>query len=278
MKIDPTASWGYPVLRSTIDDYVECEFQSSIHLELGEDMNSMYLNYQIALSVPELRDLIRVKQAKVYIYIHCRDTWFGQMIDVSTLSGQVTLDKKMIEGETEFLTLVIATKDIKSYKSTKFHPEYGAATFNIEQYQILAIADPESQYISRDILKNVSSLFDYAVNYNLSEGEWRVKLTENRLVIEANETQVGYLRKGENTPQGKAVLLNGIFLPAVAQAIGSLSEAPGQYEDLNWARVVDAKLKRIPKQGLDALGKAQELLKMPTTWLNKNMKWIDHEN
>jgi hypothetical protein len=278
MKIDPTASWGYPVLRSNIDDYVQCEFQSSIDLELGEDMNSIYLNFQISLSVPELKDLIDTRQANIFIYVHCRDTWFGQLIDVSAWNGQVTLDKKMIEGETEFLTLVIATKSIKNFKSAKFHPEYDQSTFDIEQYQILAISDPESQYISRDILKNVSSLFDYAVNYNLSEGEWRVKLTENRLVIEANETQVGCLRKGENTPQGKAVLLNGIFLPAVAQAVASLTDDPGQYEDLNWARVVGAKLNRISRQGLDSLGKAQELLRMPTTWLNKNMKWMDYES
>jgi len=28
---------------------------------------------------------------------------------------------------------------------------------------------------------------------------------------------------------------------------------------------------------LDSLGLAHELLRMPTTWLNKNMKWIDDE-
>jgi hypothetical protein len=278
MKIDPTATWGYPVLRSSVDDYVKSEIQSSLQLELADDFASILLNYQIQISVPEILELIKNKKARVIIYVHCRETWFGKMFDASNFNGQLVLDKSLIEGQTEFLTLVIATEKVSDFYSTKFHPEYQEAKFNIEEDQILAIADPESLYISRDLLKNVSSLFDYAVNHNLSEGEWRVKLTENRLVIEANANQVKYLRNGENTNQGKAVLLNSIFLPALTQIIAHLSNNPDEYSDLAWAMIVKAKIDLVIKTNLDSLGLAHELLRMPTTWLNKNMKWIDDEN
>jgi hypothetical protein len=277
MKIDPTATWGYPVLRSSVDDYVRSEIQSSLQLELADDFTTILLNFQILISVPEIIDLIDNQQAKVIIYVHCRDTWFGKLIDASSLTGQFILDKSLIEGPTEFLTLVIASKKINKFNSSKFHPEYQDASFDIEEDQILAIADPETQYISRELLKNVSSLFDYAVNHNLVEGEWRVKRTENRLVIEANDAQIRYLRNGENTNQGKSVLLNSIFLPALTQIISDLREAPDNYSDSAWARIIQAKIDLVVKKNLDSLGLAHELLRMPTTWLNKNMKWIDDE-
>ena len=278
MKLDPTASWGYPVLRSLIDDYIQCEFQSSIKLGLSEDFKSITLNYDISLSVKELRELIGGGLAKAVIYVYCRETWFGHLIDASSYQGEINLDKALIEGETEFWTLIISTSNIKNFRSAKFHPEYGDLTFDIDENQILGMADPESQYLSRDVLKNVSSLFDYSVNHNLSEGDWRVRLNENRLVIEANSYQVQCFRKGENSPEGKSALLNGVFLPAVAQAITSFEAAPDEFEDYQWARVFKAKFSELKNPHADALGKAQQFLRSPTTWLNKNMKWHEEES
>ena len=273
MKIDPFASWGYPVLRSAVDDYVRSEFQSSIHLEILEDKTTIILNYEILISVPEIIELINLKKAKVIIYTHCRDTWFGEIHDASELSGNFLLNKNLIEGATEFSTFVIAAENLKKYRSLKFHPEYQDITFDIEQNQIIAIADPLTEHITRDMQRNAAGLFDYAYNQNLSQGEWKVILTENRLKIQANENQIRYFRRGENTPQGRAVLLNAVFLPALIQVISNFQDEPDEYLDFGWAASIQAKIDRLSKKNMDALGIAQELLKVPATLLNRNMKW-----
>lgn len=277
MKLDLAASWGYPVLRPNSDDYVNCEFQSSIKLFISDDLNDISTSYEVDISVPEIQLLLAEKRASCLIYVHCRNTWYGEVFSLDGPKGEFKLPKSHIEGDTNFWTLVVATEAIPKYRSSKFHPEYDQAVFSIEQDQILAIAEPESHYISRDMFKSVTSLFDYSRNNNLSEGEWRVDIEGNRLVIEANDAQVRYFRSAENTRQGQSVVLNAVFLPALLQVINSFRDAPGQYEEKRWAQVLMNRLEEAKLAHSEPLAAAQGLLRKPTTWLNKNMKWRDDE-
>jgi hypothetical protein len=274
VKLDLSASWGYPVMRPAIDDYVECEFQSSLDPKLSADMSKLELCFEVSLSVPELKSLVDIGKARVVIYTFCRDTWFSSQIEASAWKGKAELDAQLIDGELQIWTLVLAKGETKGFTSKKFHPEYGDCSFDVVDNQILAIAQPEAIYVSRDVFKNVSSLFDYDINHNLSEGEWRVLLDENRLVIAASAEQIKYLRNGENTSAGKAALLNGIFLPALTQAVAALLTNPNEYEDLNWAKVLQARMHLLQEKN-DSLVISQQLLQHPLGWLNKQMKWMD---
>jgi hypothetical protein len=261
-------------MRPKSDDYIESEFQSSLDIRASADFKTVDIGYEILLSVPELKSLVSDKSARVVIYIFCRDTWYTHQIDASDWKGSHSLDAKDLEGEIQIWTLIVAKGPVKGFTSKKFHPEYGDYSFDVIDNQILAIAAPESVCLSRDLFRNVSSLFDYDINHNLSEGEWRVVLDENRLIIRASAEQIKFLRNGENSPAGKAVLLNGIFLPALCHAINSLRAEPGVYENFHWAQVLGAKIALLGSDQ-DSLTIAQKLLQMPLTWLNKQMNWID---
>lgn len=275
MKLDLTASWGYPVMRPTVDDYVESEFQSSVDIRGSSDLKIIEINYQVLLSVPELKALVNDDRARVIIYIFCRDTWFTHQIDASKWKGKETLCAEKFDGEIQIWTLIVAKGSYKGFKSKKFHPEYGDYCFDIIDNQILAIAEPEAICMSRDVFKNVSSLFDYDITHNLAEGEWRVILDEDRLIIRATAEQIKFLRNGENTPQGKAALLNGVFLPALAQAVDAVINSPGDCEHLHWAQVLEVKISALSVTDSDPLAIAQKLLLLPLTWLNKQMNWMD---
>lgn len=274
MKLDLSASWGYPVMRPNIDDYVESEFQSSIDVRVSADLKTLELGYEILLSVPELKTLVDAGKARAVIYIFCRDTWFTRQVDASSWKGIQSIETSALDGEVQIWTLIVAKGETKAFTSKKFHPEYGEFAFDIVDNQILAVTEPEATFLSRELFKNVSSLFDYDINHNLSEGEWRLVLDENRLIIAANAEQIKYLRNGENTPAGKAALLNGVFLPALSHAVSALLATPESYTDFTWARVLQARIDLLTDKS-DALVIAQQLFRLPLTWLNKQMKWMD---
>jgi len=277
MKIDTTASWGYPVLRSDNDDYVNCEFQSELLLRTNPNkMSTIEIDFSIELSVSELKELIESKQAECVLYVHCRNTWYEEVFPLKSLTGVIELNKELIEGDTNFWTLIIANREIRGFSSKKFNDEYQGFTFDILPQQILGIASPEAQFISRDFFKSVTSLFDYDINDNVSEGNWKIGLNDNRITIIANNTQLGYFRSAENTDLGKSVLLNGIFLPATQYCVSELLNSPESYEDYRWASIFKAKMEEISEKS-DSLVIAQHLLQNPTSWLNKNMKWRDDE-
>ena len=71
MKLDLSASWGYPVMRPTIDDYIESEFQSSVAMRASSDLKTVELSYEILLSVAELRALVDSGKARALIYVYC---------------------------------------------------------------------------------------------------------------------------------------------------------------------------------------------------------------
>lgn len=277
MKLDTSASWGYPVLRSDNDDYVNCEFQSELVLRANPDvMDSIEIDYAIELSVPELKNLIHNKEAQFVLYVHCRNTWYDEAFILPSQTGLIEIKKDLIEGDTNFWTLILANEHIRGFHSKKFNQEYQGITFEILPQQILGIAAPETQFISRDFFKSVTSLFDYSINNNIPEGQWRVNLDDNRISIVANNAQIGYFRSAENTDISKAVLLNGIFLPAIQYCVSELLASPEGYEDYRWARIFKAKMQEIPEKS-NPLSIAQHLLHNPTSWLNKHMKWRDDE-
>lgn len=274
MKLDLNTSFGYPVLRPQNDDYIESAIQSSVDFHVTENLEDVEISYHISLSVSELKDLIAEGKARMILYIECRDTWFDCAHDASDLRGSVKFKSAMFKGQVVLTTLLISSQDIVDYSSTKFHPEYQGAKFNILENQILAFDEQQAVFISREIFKNISSLFDYVANDNYSDGEWGVDLESNHINIVANQTQLGCLRAGENTVQGKAALLNGIFLPALAYAIFSTKDDSGQYESYTWYNVLQSKMSVLSaKDKQMPLLAAQKLLRSPLIWLNKYMDW-----
>jgi len=276
MKLDLDNSWGYPVLRPDSDDYVKSDFQSNIQLVLSnENVEEITLNYSIELSVPELLALINERKARMVILVTCRDTWFTQKIDANS-RGSVTLDGCKVEGLMEFLTLIVANEHLDAFTSKCWHPEYEGATFRIEANQLLAIAEPHRQFVGRELFRNFGSLIDYAVDNNVTEGTWKLDLDGDRIVIKATRLQIAHLRAGANTPQGKAALINAVFLPVFMECIHAVQgEAKGDHVEKKWAKVLEAKMSDIPG-GSDKLPVelAQALLGNPLGLLSKRMKWV----
>jgi hypothetical protein len=276
MRFDLNDSFGYPVLRPENDDYVGCAIQSSLNAVADADLSTVTVSYQISISAPEINKLISENKVELLIYGECRDTWFDIVHYPQTKDGTFSISGNKIEGEFVLTCIVVAKEKIKSYRSIKFNPEYGGAKFDIERGDILAFDNPQSFYITRDTFRNITSLFDYSANVNISVGEWDVSLDSDRIKVEVNPIQLPILRTAEGTNKNKAVLLSGIFLPIVIQIINEMNNNSEEYGDLKWFKVIEQK--RVSLQhsiAKNPVRVAQALLKHPLLKLNTSMGWVE---
>jgi len=276
MRFDLNDSFGYPVLRPDNDDYVGCAIQSSLNAVADSDLSTVTVSYQISISAPEINKLITENKVSLLIYGECRETWFDIVHYPQTKEGTFSIPGNKIDGEFVLTCIVVAKGKIGSYRSVKFNPEYGDTNFDIERGEILAFDNPQSFYITRDSFRNVTSLFDYSENANMSVGEWDINLDEDRIKVEVNPIQLPILRTAEGTNKNKAVLLSGIFLPILIQIVNEMKNNPEEYGDRKWFKVIEQKrISLQPAIAKNPVRVAQALLKQPLLKLNTTMGWVE---
>jgi len=276
MRFEIDSSFGYPVLRPESDDYIESAIQSSMNVTIDADVSEIEISFQIRISVPEIKELIDLGIAKLFIYCECRDTWFDSIYAPTGYEGQFKLSKKEIDGQLVLTCLVVCGKNIKDFYSVKFNPEYGEAKFNLSSGDIIAYDNPQSFFISRDALKNITSLFDYAENNNISIGEWDITLDDARIKIDVHPSQLPILRSAEATARNKSVLLSGIFLPLLIHILNVMDNDSGELSDFHWFQVIHEKRSALGASiSRSPIRAAQALLRQPLGRLNTNMGWLD---
>lgn len=276
MKFDQSSTFGYPVLRPDNDDYVKCALQSSLNATANADLSEIQISYQISLSVPELNKLNEEGKVSTIIYGECRDTWFDTTHYVKTKAGTFNIPSSLVSGNLVLTCVVVANVDLPQYCSSKFNGEYGNAVFDIQANEILAIDQPTSFYIKRESFKNVTSLFDYRANQNISVGEWDLALDDDRIKIDVNPNQLPILRSAENNLKNKSVLLSGLFLPLLVEILNVMDGDGDDYSEFHWFQVIDQKRSALSSTiSKSKVRTAQALLKQPLARLNINMGWID---
>ena len=127
----------YPVLASYRDDYVRSQFQAEV--TSIQEFGNLRVNIGFTLVEPELQLLIDVGEAEYAIHIECPSTSFRKCDRTSSDVYSVSLDGNSVSDVIEICTFIIASKDIKGFRSPNFHPDYESLSFDVDAGGILAI-------------------------------------------------------------------------------------------------------------------------------------------
>jgi hypothetical protein len=101
----------------------------------------------------------------------------------------------------------------------------------------------------------------------------KLVITPTKIKIQINQKQRNLLINASNSKEGRAVLLNTIFFPALVQLI-NLAIAGDYDENDVWFRVIEMKLNALNKSltpNSDAIDLAQLLFKKPLSALNQTL-------
>ena len=269
MKYDAQRSFGYPVLRGNLDDYVKGSFQPSIspQRKVSGDAKKMEFDCFFDVSPIEIKKLIQEKKASFVVVIDCRSTFFRDTFKFQEFKDQkIEIDAKLFKNIFEIQSYIIADVNITNFKCQHINKEYDNESFNFEKGSILAQAEPEEYSVEDEKFQGLKNLFQFSPNETYNDGEWYYDVMQDRPKIIANKKQCEYFQKMMHS---KILLQNIILVPVVMEMLIQMYQFGA--EEYKWVQTVETMLDQknlVFGENFDYFRNAQLLLGYPMRQIN----------
>ena len=264
MRVNEKTRYPHPVLSVDTQDYIDSKFK--IDFEVDEDpvQNKLVLLCKLTLLQSEIRQLIDDDNAVIGIDVRCRDTYYSRIHTIAGEASTVEFEPGILCGRVSLRPLIWTCKDIIAYSSPDLHPEYGEENFDIKSRTLLAWDEEYIVHVGRQKLAPMASIFQLARNDELEDGQISVGIESEKIKICAGRKTYEHIHTMRSNSMNQAVLLNGVYLPAVLQVLEYLRDG-NDCDNCAWFQIFRAKCEfyRIDVQSADILSNAQKLLKMP---------------
>lgn len=269
MRFDQHKAFPYPVLRTSSDDYIDGAFQAAVLADIRSDSQGLNLSVSgsFNLSIDEIQDLIDKKLAQYSIIIDCRDTFTRKHIATFDNTFNVTFEPGELEGEFTISTSIIAIKDITDFSSKYLHQDFGNDGINFEEGSLLAQADDQTHFITRDYFKPLTSIFQFDVDSAFQNNMFSINLTEEKISITLNNELMNVINRAKASGKYGPIIFNSFYLPCLIRVLSVMDdeEQRQEYSSRQWFNVVEQKLNdlKINRPIKDTALVAQQLFKSP---------------
>ena len=270
MKYDEYKAFPYPVLRPNSDDYLDCDFQTTVNF--STEKQTILVDVSFAISSPEILEQVELGKAEFVAMVSCRDTYFQHMIRTNERKTQASFAMGDLKGAVVVNPYVIVKSLIQNYTSPDINPEFGAEAFSFKEGDVLAQDEPYLVYFDQESFKPITSLFDFVHRDNLPDGEWSIDFDSDHIqIVLSKKTKETIDNARSSNFKNKVILMNSIYFSAVMQAVQKIQHPDKAYEDKKWAKVFEknAHNKNCNLENDDAYVIAQMLLQHPLKRMNE---------
>ena len=270
MKYDEYKAFPYPVLRPNSDDYLDCDFQTTVNF--STEKQTILVDVSFAISSPEILAQVELGNAEFVAMVSCRDTYFQHMIRTNERKMQASFAMGDLKGAVVVNPYVIVKTQIQNYTSPDINPEFGAEAFTFKEGDVLAQDEPYLVYFDQESFKPITSLFDFVHRDNQPDGEWSIDFDSDHIqIVLSKKTKETIDNARASNFKNKVILMNSIYFSAVMQAVLKIQHPDKAYEDKKWAKVFEknAHNKNCNLETDDAYVVAQMLLQHPLKRMNE---------
>ena len=270
MKYDEYKAFPYPVLRPNSDDYLDCDFQTTVNFSTEKQM--ILVDVSFAISSPEILEQVELGNAEFVAMVSCRDTYFQHMIRTNERKTQASFAMGDLKGAVVVNPYVIVKNQIKNYTSPGINPEFDIEAFIFNEGDVLAQDQAEFFYFDQESFKPITSLFDFVYRDNQPDGEWGIDFDSDHIqIVLSKKTKETIDNARASNFKNKVILMNSIYFSAVMQAVQKIQHPDKAYEDKKWAKVFEknAHNKNCNLENDDAYVIAQTLLQYPLKRMNE---------
>lgn len=263
MKLDVNMVFAHPVLAPGSSDYTESGFEGTFTMGVTGDMQ-LQIAAVLSLQCKDLQKLVDREIAATGFFVFCPDTYVDRLIDAPLGESVHNFDARDYFGTVKLQPVVWSLRELPDWSPTSVHAEFGGQ-LPLPSAAVLAFGDPSSFTVDRQRLRPFESIFTLASADHLSAGEFQVNVEREQITIYAAPATKAAIEEIRNSPFGRHMLLNAVYLPAVMQVLHEVAESPHRYEGFRWHRVFAAKCAAagvVPGSG-DLLQNAQRLLASP---------------
>ena len=270
MKYDEYKAFPYPVLRPNSDDYLDCDFQTTVNF--STEKQTILVDVSFAISSSEILEQVELGNAEFVAMVSCRDTYFQHMIRTNERKMQASFAMGDLKGAVVVNPYVIVKNQIQNYTSPDINPEFGTETFTFKEGDVLAQDEPYLVYFDQESFKPITSLFDFVHRDNQPDGEWSIDFDSDHIqIVLSKKTKETIDNARASNFKNKVILMNSIYFSAVMQAVLKIQHPDKTYEDKKWAKVFEknAHNKNCNLENDDAYLIAQTLLQHSLKRMNE---------
>lgn len=265
MRVNEQMRFPYPVLWAQTTDYANGEFAAILHFQENLNTGQLTLSYSMLLNEPSLQRLLEGRQAAVGLFVSCGETYYNTLLPISFPNGTLEISAGLLKGRVVIRPLMWAVEQITSFRSPNLHAEFGSGAVRFPKGGILALTDEIVIHVGREKLQNMGSIFALSVDDEVPPDQFRVQLEGENIKIVAARAACERMHALRGIANGRAVLLNAVYLPVLMEVLASLREEGELYEGKRWHRVFTARMDHldIKVESEKYLENAQKLLKAP---------------
>lgn len=265
MKVSDSTRFPHPVLSALTGDYPDLGFGPEITAYEHTGTEALRLRCSADMPVKAIADSLENGSARWGLFVICRDTYFSQLFPLDYPEQEISIAPGKVWGDVELLPVVWAEDGVGEIPSSEYHEEFGEDAWAPASAEILALGDIQWINVGREKLAPIDSIFSMARDNSVPAGQFRLSLEGPEIQICAERRTYSQLHELRNMAQGRKLLLNALYLPAVMEVLSNIKSDPGLFEEKRWFRVMRAKCDHagIEIDSCQIFEAAQELLRSP---------------
>jgi hypothetical protein len=279
MKINHETRFPHPVLSTNTGDYLFGEFKIELSVTEIPFPSQVTLNYAITLTEPTLSTAIQNNSAQIGLFVTCFDSYFSDLVPLGLDPSQIAFKPGSLIGKVTIRPMIWARERLLNYPLIACHPEFGEGGINLPSGSILAISDEITMNVGREKLAQMETIFSLAEAAHLPPNKLALDLDSEKITILAASNIYQRVNALRNSQNGKAIVLNSIYLPAVMEILHNLQDSDtGGFEGKRWFKIFNAKCQHLGiEPGKNEIWEdAQKLLQMPFSEINSAEDIGDH--
>jgi len=268
MKIQDSFRFPYPVLNETYSDYTDDAIDLDVVVGESTSGKPTELRFKISLTSETILNSIADESAATFLSVVCQDTFFNQFYALDKLEGAISINQGELFGLVS-VRAVIARTRAGTLATIGASPEYLSTNFEVRAGSVLAWTLPREFDAGLDKLAPMASIFQIAEDKSLPDGAFGVDPDGEQITILVSPQMHKTASLLRNTADGKAVMLNSVYLPVLIEVI--LHFRTQEFDSTRWSQIFKARaeLAGVNLMSGSPLMSAQQLLKNPGTRLRK---------
>ena len=225
MKVPKNVSRPHPVLTPLNDDVSPNDFE--VNLTVDCDNEHWYLNADVSHSNPTIEALVESSQAVYAIHFECRATFYRNLVKFFDRKKQIKIDASYLKGQVEVTVFALSAVEMKSYRISGQHEDYGDRGFQVDSAEMLAVGVPMSfdAFLDYDPIEKISSILkiEIAENSDITTVEMDFNDTQKIIMILPVEDFEVYQQL--RTDAGlEGLLVANVLFPAILQSLHYLAD------------------------------------------------------
>lgn len=227
----------YPILSDEKDDYKESIFLVDFKQTM-QGVNSMMLSFDIAMTCPELEDLIIKGLAEYVIHLECSTTAYREVLRSVSKHIDYEVPIGRINGTFEAVAFIILKKNVSGFFSKDWVDEYEGTTFSLFAGSILAYQNLPSLDITKDYeeFTNAGSIFSIYKRLTDTDKPADISLDSPKIRIGLGSKDYDIYSVYSSKSELQVLFHSMMILPALVYVFEELKQDGGEetYRNKEW--------------------------------------------